>query len=192
MWTEIVPQNHDWNLVNSQNTFLKGLYLKFNSGAIDICSKLILIHHLILNHSEPYKIILLCLRYFLWSCNFPNLSSITIIITFSVSGPLSLSMKDYFFQSDNFLENFVISWRTFSVVLCFSCSQSNTQRLFQSPRFVWSGMLTLFDIGGGGGAWWPPKMFLTTVPRRLRGGSWNLVTFNIYLCSIKKKLFLVP
>ena len=34
-------------------------------------------------------------------------------------------------------------------------------------------------------------MFLTTVPKRLRGGSWNFVTFNINLFSIKKS-FLVP
>ena len=40
---------------------------------------------------------------------------------------------------------------------------------------------------------WPksPKMFLTTVPKCLGGGSWHLVTFNINLCVIKK-LFLVP
>ena len=37
----------------------------------------------------------------------------------------------------------------------------------------------------------PPKMFLTTVLKRLGGVSWNLVTFNINLRSIKKKLFLV-
>ena len=44
--------------------------------------------------------------------------------------------------------------------------------------------LTLFDMGGG--AWWPAKMFLTTVPKRVRGGSWNLVTFNI---NIEKLIF---
>ena len=32
-------------------------------------------------------------------------------------------------------------------------------------------------------------MFLTTVPKRLGGGSLNLVTFNINLCSIKKSYF---
>ena len=32
-------------------------------------------------------------------------------------------------------------------------------------------------------------MFLTTVPKRLGGGSRNLVTFNINLCSIKKSYF---
>ena len=36
-----------------------------------------------------------------------------------------------------------------------------------------------------------PKMFLTTVPKRLGGGGYNLVPFNINLCSIKK-LFLIP
>ena len=50
-------------------------------------------------------------------------------------------------------------------------------------------ILTLFDKGGGG--MMAPKMFLTTVSKRLGGGSWNLATFNINLCSIKK-LFLVP
>ena len=31
-----------------------------------------------------------------------------------------------------------------------------------------------------------PKMFLTTVPKCLGGGSSNLVTFNINICIIKK------
>ena len=35
-------------------------------------------------------------------------------------------------------------------------------------------------------------MFLTTVPKRLGGGSWNLVTFNINLFSIKKSYFWFP
>ena len=35
-------------------------------------------------------------------------------------------------------------------------------------------------------------MFLTTVPKRLGGGSWNLVTFNINLFSIKKSYFSFP
>ena len=43
-----------------------------------------------------------------------------------------------------------------------------------------------------GGAWWPPKMFLTTVPKRFGGGSWNLVTFNINLWDIKKSYFWFP
>ena len=43
--------------------------------------------------------------------------------------------------------------------------------------------------GGGGGAWWSPKMFLPTVPKRLGGGNWNLVTFNINLFSIKRSYF---
>ena len=34
-----------------------------------------------------------------------------------------------------------------------------------------------------------PKMFLTTVPKRLEGGSCNLVTYNINLFSIKKVIF---
>ena len=33
------------------------------------------------------------------------------------------------------------------------------------------------------------KMFFTTVPKRLGGGSWNLVTFDINLCCIKKSYF---
>ena len=32
-------------------------------------------------------------------------------------------------------------------------------------------------------------MFSTTVLKRLGGGSWNLVSFNINLCSIKKVIF---
>ena len=48
--------------------------------------------------------------------------------------------------------------------------------------------LTLFDMGGRG-AWCPPKMFLTTVLKHLGGGSWNLVTFNINIFSIKKLIF---
>ena len=35
----------------------------------------------------------------------------------------------------------------------------------------------------------PTKLFLTTVPKRLAGGSSNLVTFNINICSIKKVIF---
>ena len=34
-----------------------------------------------------------------------------------------------------------------------------------------------------------PKMFLITVPKRLGRGSWNLVTININLFSIKKSYF---
>ena len=35
----------------------------------------------------------------------------------------------------------------------------------------------------------PPKMFLITMLKRLGGGSWNLVTFNINPWSIKKMIF---
>ena len=38
----------------------------------------------------------------------------------------------------------------------------------------------------------PKKMFLTTVLKRLGGRSWNLVTFNINLWSIKKSYFWFP
>ena len=38
----------------------------------------------------------------------------------------------------------------------------------------------------------PPQMFLTTVPKRLGGGSSNLVTFNINLFSIIKSYFWFP
>ena len=34
-----------------------------------------------------------------------------------------------------------------------------------------------------------PKMFLTTVLKCIGVGSWNLVTFNINLLSIKKVIF---
>ena len=51
--------------------------------------------------------------------------------------------------------------------------------------------LTLFDMGGGG-SMMAPKMFLTTVLKRLEGGSRNLVTFNIDLWSIKKGYFWFP
>ena len=51
-------------------------------------------------------------------------------------------------------------------------------------------VLTLFDMGGGGIM--PPKMFLTTVPKRFGGGSWNLVTFNIHLWGINKSYFWLP
>ena len=37
-----------------------------------------------------------------------------------------------------------------------------------------------------------PQMFLPTVPKRLGGGSWNLVTFNINLWNIKKSYFWFP
>ena len=37
-----------------------------------------------------------------------------------------------------------------------------------------------------------PQNVLTTVPKRLGGGSRNLVTFNINLCSIKKSYFWFP
>ena len=47
--------------------------------------------------------------------------------------------------------------------------------------------LTLFEMGG----WWPSKMFLTIVLKSVVGESWNLVTFNINLWSIRKKLFMV-
>ena len=43
-------------------------------------------------------------------------------------------------------------------------------------------MKYISDIGGGG----PPEMFLITVLKRLGGGSWNLMTFNINLWSITK------
>ena len=51
--------------------------------------------------------------------------------------------------------------------------------------------LTLFDMGGGGhdGS---SKIFLTTVLKRLSGGSLNFVTFNINLWSIKKSYFCFP
>ena len=39
---------------------------------------------------------------------------------------------------------------------------------------------------------WHAKMFLTTVLKRFEVGSWNFVTFNITLCSIKKYIFLFP
>ena len=35
-------------------------------------------------------------------------------------------------------------------------------------------------------------MFLTTVPKRLEGGTGNFVTFNINLFSIKKSYFWFP
>ena len=54
------------------------------------------------------------------------------------------------------------------------------------PNFI--KHYTLFDMG----AWSPPKMLFTTVPKRLRGESWNLVSFNINLCSIKKSYFWFP
>ena len=37
-----------------------------------------------------------------------------------------------------------------------------------------------------------PQNVLTTVPKRLGGGSWNLVTFNINLWSIRKSYFWFP
>ena len=43
-----------------------------------------------------------------------------------------------------------------------------------------------------GGGMMVPKMFLTTVPKPLGGGSWNLVTFNINVFSIKKSYFWFP
>ena len=53
--------------------------------------------------------------------------------------------------------------------------------------------LTLFDIGGGGGMMASPhKMVLTTVLKRVGGGTWNLVTFKINLWSIKKSYFWFP
>ena len=58
----------------------------------------------------------------------------------------------------------------------------------ESPNqflFWYLVFLTLFDMGGMMG----PQNFLSTVPERLGGGSWNLVTFNINLCGIKKVIF---
>ena len=48
-------------------------------------------------------------------------------------------------------------------------------------------ILTLFDMGGGG--MMAPKMFLTTVLKRLGGGSWNFLTFNSNPWSIRKVIF---
>ena len=38
----------------------------------------------------------------------------------------------------------------------------------------------------------PPKMFLTTVLKRLGGGRWSLLIFNINLWSIKESYFWFP
>ena len=65
------------------------------------------------------------------------------------------------------------------------CSCLIVTSVFQTPVNVQTSQFTLFDMG----TWWPPKMFLTTVPKRLRRGNWNLVTFNINLWSIKKSYF---
>ena len=46
--------------------------------------------------------------------------------------------------------------------------------------------LTLFDTGVGHDG---PQIFLITVLKRLGGGSWNVVTFNINLWSIQKFSF---
>ena len=64
----------------------------------------------------------------------------------------------------------------------------NFQKESVSSNFLSGSFLTLFDMGGGGHDG-PPKIFSTTVPKRVGGGSWNLVTFNINLCSIKKSYF---
>ena len=55
--------------------------------------------------------------------------------------------------------------------------------------------LTLFDIGGMMPPPPPPpkkKNVLTIELKRLRGGSWNLVTFDISLWRIKKSFFWFP
>ena len=57
------------------------------------------------------------------------------------------------------------------------------QRNFKMIR---GDSLTLFEMGEGGGHDAPPQMFLTIVLNRSAGGSWNFVTFNINLWSIKK------
>ena len=46
---------------------------------------------------------------------------------------------------------------------------------------------------GGHDAPSPPKkkMFLTTMLKRLGGGSWNFLTFNINLWSIKKVIYVI-
>ena len=58
----------------------------------------------------------------------------------------------------------------------------------EDPLLSLVPILTLSDMGGSMMA---PQNVLPTVPKRLRGGSWNFMTFNVNLCSIKK-LFLVP
>ena len=50
--------------------------------------------------------------------------------------------------------------------------------------------LTLFDMGGEHDG--PPKCLPTTAPKSVGGGSRNLVTPNINLCSIKKSYFWFP
>ena len=57
--------------------------------------------------------------------------------------------------------------------------------IFKQSVCCW--FLTLFDMGEG--AIMAPKMFLTTVLKRLGGGSWNFVTFNINPRSIKESYF---
>ena len=56
-----------------------------------------------------------------------------------------------------------------------------------SARCCINWVLILFDMGEGHDG--PPKMFVTTVAKRLGGGSWNLMTFNVNLFSIKKSYF---
>ena len=49
--------------------------------------------------------------------------------------------------------------------------------------------LTYLKLGGW--SWWPPQCFWPLCSKRLGGGSFNLVTFNINVWSIQKSYFLL-
>ena len=81
----------------------------------------------------------------------------------------------------------ILTWRNLKYVrsTTFSLIHKKSSKTAKIKAMLKLGQLTLFDMGGHDA---PPKMFLTTVHKRLGGGSWNLVTFNTNLFSIKNKV----
>ena len=68
----------------------------------------------------------------------------------------------------------------------------HTEQTGRLPMEGVSKVIKINLIWHGGHDAPPPKIFLTSVSKRLGGGSWNLVTFNINLFSIKKSYFWFP
>ena len=54
-------------------------------------------------------------------------------------------------------------------------------------EYISNWRLTCLKLGGW--SWWPPQCFWPLCSKRLGGGSFNLVTFNINVWSIKKVIF---
>ena len=97
----------------------------------------------------------------------------------------------WYWTSPNVLNTHYTGWliSNYEQALLHCNLKGNRDRIAHCNRYDYCDkpMNDLNPIWHGG-----PKMFLTTLPKRLGGGSWNLMTFNINLCSIKKSYFWFP